>query len=85
MAEDAAVVLIWTAVVGRGKWKYQERAYRYIYMDAGHVAENLYLAAAALGLGCCSIGAFYDNEVNRLVEVDGKTETAVYMACVGKL
>ncbi|MBI4832144.1 MAG: SagB/ThcOx family dehydrogenase, partial [Candidatus Lindowbacteria bacterium] len=38
MAEDAAVVLIWTAVVGRGKWKYQERAYRYIYMDAGHVA-----------------------------------------------
>jgi SagB-type dehydrogenase family enzyme len=84
MADDAAVVFIWTAIVGRGKWKYSERAYRYIYMDAGHIAQNLYLAAAALGFGCCSIGAFYDEEMNHLIEVDGKTETVVYMACVGK-
>lgn len=85
MAENAAVVFVWTAVIGRGKWKYLERAYRYIYLDAGHIGQNLYLAAATIGLGCCTIGAFYDDEVNRLVDVDGSDETAVYMACVGKL
>jgi SagB-type dehydrogenase family enzyme len=85
MAEQAAVVFIWTAVVERAKWKYLERAYRYIYMDAGHIGQNLYLAATALGLGCCAIGALYDEEVNRLVGADGVNETAVYMACVGKV
>jgi SagB-type dehydrogenase family enzyme len=85
MAEDAAVVFVWTAIIERGKWKYRERAYRYISLDAGHIGQNLYLAAAALGLGCCTVGAFYDEEVNRLVDVDGTDETAVYLACVGKL
>ena len=85
MAEEAAVVFVWTAVVGRGKWKYLERAYRYMYLDAGHIGQNLYLAAVALGLGCCAVGAFYDEEVNRVVDADGDDETAVYMACVGKL
>lgn len=68
-----------------GKWKYMERAYRYIYMDAGHIAQNLYLAATALGLGCCAIGALYDEEVNRLVGADGVDETTVYMCTVGNL
>jgi SagB-type dehydrogenase family enzyme len=62
-----------------------ERAYRYIYMDAGHIAQNLYLAATALGLGCCAIGALYDEEVNRLVGADGVDETTVYMCAVGNL
>ena len=85
MAENASVVFIWTAVVARGKWKYMERAYRYIYKDAGHIAQNLYLAATALGLGCCAIGALYDEEVNRLVGADGVDETTVYMCAVGNL
>lgn len=85
MAETAAVVFIWTAIPERGKWKYLERAYRYIYLDAGHIAQNLYLAATALGLGCCAIGALYDDEVNRLVGVDGESETVVYMCTVGGL
>ena len=85
MAETAAVVFIWTAIPQRSKWKYLERAYRYIYLDAGHIAQNLYLAATGLGLGCCGIGALYDQEVNDLVGVDGTTETAVYMCTVGTL
>lgn len=85
MAEQAAVVFIWTAVAERAKWKYLERAYRYIYLDAGHIGQNLYLAATAQGLGCCAIGALYDEEVNQLVGADGVNETVVYMACVGKL
>jgi SagB-type dehydrogenase family enzyme len=72
-------------VVERTKWKYRERGYRYIYLDAGHIGQNLYLAAASLGLGCCTIGAFYDDEVNQLIGVDGQQETVVYLGAVGRV
>ncbi len=83
MASTAAVVFIWTAVMERAKWKYRQRAYRYVYLDAGHVGQNLALAAEGMGLGCCAIGALYDEEVNELVGADGEEETVVYMTCVG--
>lgn len=85
MAGTASVVFVWTAVVQRSKWKYRERGYRYIYLDAGHIGQNLYLAATALELGCCTIGALFDEEVNQLIGVDGKKETVVYMGAVGKV
>lgn len=84
VCQRAALVFVWTAVVARSVRKYGERAYRYIYMDAGHVAQNLYLACTALGLGCCAIGAFFDDEVNAVLDVDEEKEPAVYMATVGK-
>jgi SagB-type dehydrogenase family enzyme len=84
MVRTASVVFIWTAVVQRSKWKYRERGYRYIYLDAGHIGQNLYLAATALDLGCCTIGALYDEDVNQLIGVDGTEETVVYMGAVGK-
>ena len=79
----AQVTFIWTAVVERSKWKYRQRAYRYIYLDAGHIAQNLYLAGTAEGLGICGIGALYDDAVNALLGVNGVEETVVYMASVG--
>jgi SagB-type dehydrogenase family enzyme len=85
MVRTASVVFIWTAIVQRSKWKYRERAYRYIYLDGGHIGQNLYLAASALNLGCCTIGALFDEEVNQLIGVDGKEETVVYMGAVGKV
>jgi len=84
LLETAAAVFVWTAVVGRSKWKYRERAYRYIYMDVGHIGQNLYLAASALNLGCCTVGAFFDEEVDEIVGVDGIKEISVYMGAVGK-
>ena len=83
MVADAQACFVWTAVVARSKWKYRQRAYRYIYLDAGHIAQNLYLAATAAGMGVCGIGAFFDDGVNDLVGVDGVEETAVYLASVG--
>ncbi len=83
--EEAAAVFIWTALVERSKWKYRERAFRYIYMDAGHVGQNLYLAATALDLGCCTVGAFFDEEVDRLIGIDGRREISVYMGAVGNM
>ncbi len=84
MAYSANVVFVWTAVFQRSKWKYDQRAYRYIYLDAGHIAQNLALAAVSLNLGSCQIGALYDQEVNALIDVDGEKESVVYMTAVGR-
>ena len=84
MCLNAAAVFIWTAIFCRSKWKYRQRAYRYIYLDAGHIAENLALAAVSIGLGTCQIGALFDSEVNDIVGVDGKDESVVYMSVVGR-
>jgi SagB-type dehydrogenase family enzyme len=83
MIEHAQATFIWTAIVERSKWKYRQRAYRYIYLDAGHIAQNLYLAGTASGLGICGVGALFDDAVNSLIGVDGIEETVVYMATVG--
>ena len=84
MAAQANVVFVWTAVFPRSKWKYRQRAYRYVYLDAGHLAQNLALAAVALGLGSCQIAALYDDEANALLGVDGKEESTIYMTVVGR-
>ena len=83
MCVEAPVVFIWTAIFQRMKWKYGQRAYRYIYLDAGHIAENLALSATSLELGTCQIGALYDNEVNQIIDVDGNEESVIYMSVVG--
>ena len=83
MCYHAAAVFIWTAIFNRSKCKYGERAYRYIYLDAGHIAENLALSATSLHLGSCQIAALYDDEVNQLINVDGLTESTIYLSVVG--
>ncbi|KYK36773.1 MAG: hypothetical protein AYK18_01875 [Theionarchaea archaeon DG-70] len=83
MCRECAVVFVWTAVFNRSKWKYKQRAYRYIYLDAGHIGQNLGLASVGLGLGCCHIGALFDDEVNAILDVDGSEESALYMTVVG--
>ncbi len=83
MMAEAQTVFIWTAVVARSKWKYRQRAYRYIYLDAGHIAQNLYLAGTAAGIGICGVGAFFDDRVNSLIGVDGTEETVLYLASAG--
>ena len=85
MALTAAVVFVWVAVINRCRQKYRQRAYRYIYLDCGHIGQNLYLAATAMNLGCCTIGAFFDDEVNALLEIDGQEETTIYLATIGKI
>jgi len=82
--KNSAVNFIWTAVIYRMKWRYGERAYRYIFLDAGHVAQNLYLSAESIKCGTCAIAAFSDDEMNRILDVDDKEQFVIYMATVGK-
>ncbi len=78
------VVVYFTVILQRLRWRYQERSYRYALLEAGHLAQNLYLAATSLGMGVCAVGAFLDDEVNAMLGVDGEQEAAVYMLSVGK-
>jgi SagB-type dehydrogenase family enzyme len=81
---DAQAVFVWTAVLERSRWKYGERFARYVLLDAGHIAENVALAAVALGLGTCQIAAFFDEEAAALLGVDPDTEPVVYMSTAGR-
>jgi SagB-type dehydrogenase family enzyme len=83
MLTSAQVAFVWSAIFERSKWKYKQRAYRYVYLDCGHIAQNLALCSCALGLGSCQIGAFYDDELNALIELDGKNESVIYLSIVG--
>ena len=80
---DAAVVFVWTAIFNRSKCKYRQRAYRYVYLDAGHIAHSLALSAVSLGLGSCQVGALFDDDVNQILDVDGVEESVIYMSVVG--
>lgn len=83
MCSTASVVFIWTALFNRSKCKYGQRSYRYIYLDAGHIAENLALAATNLNLGSCHIAALFDEDINNIIEVDGTKESTIYLTVVG--
>jgi len=83
MALESNVVFAWTAIFERSKWKYNQRAHRYVYLDAGHIAHNLALAVVSLGLGTCQIAALYDDEVNSLLDIDGEKESILYLSAVG--
>jgi SagB-type dehydrogenase family enzyme len=83
MVLRAALVVVLTGVFARVQWKYVDRSYRYIMLEGGHLGQNIYLEATALGLGACGIGAFLDDRINELVGVDGREEATVYLLSVG--
>jgi SagB-type dehydrogenase family enzyme len=85
MLGDSDVVFVLSAIFDRTRHKYGERGFRYVYIEAGHISQNIYLQAVSLGLGSVSIGAFLDDEVNKLIGVDGQKEAVIYLHAVGTL
>jgi len=85
MVGDAAVTFIISAVFDRTTFKYGERGYRYVYIEAGHVSQNLFLQSTLLGLGSVCVGAFYDDKMNTLINVDGIDEAVIYLHSVGNI
>jgi SagB-type dehydrogenase family enzyme len=81
----SAVVFIWTTIPYRMEWRYDIAAHRVIAIDVGHVCQNLYLACEAIDSGTCAIGAFDQEKIDKLINVDGKDEFVIYLAPVGKI
>jgi len=84
MVGMSAATFLWVAVVDRMSWRYDTRGYRYLHLDAGHVCQNLYLAAEAIQGGACAIGAYDDDEINCLLGLDGEEQFVIYAATTGK-
>ena len=82
--ETSAVTFILVAVPFRTVWRYSQRGYRYIHLDAGHVCQNLYLLAEAIDCGVCAIAAFDDDLTNKAVGLDGTNLFVIYLASLGK-
>lgn len=81
----AAVTFIWVAVPYRCEWRYSQRAWRYMLLDAGHICQNLYLACEGSHLGTCAVAAYDDDKINELLELDGEKEFVIYLGPVGTL
>jgi SagB-type dehydrogenase family enzyme len=80
-----ALAVALTGRLPRVETKYQERAYRFVLMESGHIVQNVLLVAAALGLGAVPIGGFVDDELSRILRIDGEEEVPLYLALVGKV
>ena len=79
----SGAVLFLTGVLPRLTWKYSERAYRYLLLEAGHAGQNICLVGAALGLGICPLGGFFDDLVHDFLRIDGVSETNLYAFAIG--
>ncbi len=84
LLDNCSAVFIWAAISYRMTWRYWERGYRYIFIDAGHVCQNLYLAGESIDCGVCAVDSYDDDELNKLLGLDGENDFAVYMGVVGK-
>ena len=80
---QGAIDIVITAIYERTTSKYGDRGIRYVHMEAGHAAQNVYLQAVALGLGTVSIGAFYDSLVKETLNLP-KNEEPLYIMPVGR-
>ncbi|MDY6934432.1 MAG: SagB/ThcOx family dehydrogenase [Spirochaetota bacterium] len=78
-----AVNIVISAVNERTTAKYRMRGTRYIYIEVGHVAQNIYLQSVSLNLGTVIIGAFDDNEVKKVLSM-GRNENPMCIMPIGR-
>jgi SagB-type dehydrogenase family enzyme len=83
--DGSAVTFIWTVVPYRTYWRYGKLSAKTIAQDSGHMCQNLYLAATAIGAGTCAIGAYFQDVMDEFVGADGEDEFVIYVAPVGKI
>ena len=81
----SAVAFIWSVIPYRCEWRYTIEAKKIILQDSGHLCQNLYLACESIGCGTVAIGAYHQQLMDRLLQLDGEDEFVVYMAPVGKV
>ncbi len=81
--KEGAVAFVFTGVYERTTGKYGDRGIRYVHIEVGHAAQNLCLQATVMGLGAVTVGAFYDEQVTKLLDLPEK-EQPLYIIPVGR-
>jgi len=81
--KKSGMIIIITAVFSRTITKYKERGWRYIFFEAGHLAQNIYLISTLLKLKCCAIGGFIDEKVIEILDLNPDSEWPLYLVAVG--
>lgn len=83
MIKDAALVVIFGAVPERTTARYGKRGERYVHNEIGHASQNLHLQASALGLSTVVVGAFKDDEVENVLQLNNEIRV-LYLMPVGR-
>ncbi|WP_337866714.1 SagB/ThcOx family dehydrogenase [Ignavibacterium sp.] len=81
---EGSIVIVFSAVYERTTRKYGDRGIKYVHMEVGHTAQNVWLQAVSLNLGTVVIGAFKDNEVSSILNIPDKEKPLCIMP-VGKI
>jgi SagB-type dehydrogenase family enzyme len=84
LAISASLIVFITAMFERTILKYGNRGYRFVLLEAGHVAQNINLAATGLNLACVNIGGYFDAHIDSVLGIDGLTHSTVYMVAIGE-
>ncbi len=84
LVESAAAVIFISATFVRSTFKYGDRGYRFILLEAGHLAQNANLTAQEMGLATTNIGGYADRAVDRYLDLDGLNESTIYVLLIGE-
>ncbi len=80
---EAPLDIVICALHQRAAFSYGKRGERYVHIEAGHIGQNIYLQAAALGLGTVAVGAFNDDQVGKVLKLD-KQYQPLYIMPIGR-
>lgn len=82
---NAPLLVFICAHFERSLFKYRDRGYRFIFLDAGHLVQNFNLVGTSLGIGSVNIGGYFDRETDKFLDMDGLTQSTIYMIAAGKM
>lgn len=83
--DNAAILVIITSIPMRTEIKYKGLSDKFSLLEAGHMVQNLYLISESMGLGCCAIGGFDEENIKKLLDIDGANEKVIYLAVLGRI
>jgi SagB-type dehydrogenase family enzyme len=84
IAQGAAAYIFISAIFARSTFKYGDRGYRFILLEAGHLAQNATLTAQEMGLATTNVGGYNDRKIDRYLGFDGLNESAIYIMLIGQ-
>lgn len=84
LLENATLQIFITAIFPRSTQKYGDRGYRFSFLEAGHIAQNINLVASAMKLSCINIGGYYERKINEFLKIDGVSHSTIYTMLIGK-